>query len=255
MMLLEWPHISAQTWEASIKILRRFLRGGGNGISEAGIQYGVGGSMILGTHSQTVAVDPSTMTVETSRIANVRNSSRSTLGSLPRDSLIPTNVAVFLGISRETLLERARNVAIDICTSALLLTGHFVRASSSFRGHERFDDVALLPSQYVVDCASGAIDPMNVLAPARIIFLLRFRDGIPGYCEGRCEFALLRLYEEKEDRFLGRRQFVMSPASHTLLVPLSLIYRSIHLVRDPRTSPTLTLFFLQNSRIYDKMNA
>ncbi len=31
-----------------IKLLQRFVRGGGNGISEAGIQYSVGGSMILG---------------------------------------------------------------------------------------------------------------------------------------------------------------------------------------------------------------
>ena len=46
--------------------------------------------------------------------------------------------------------------------------------------------------------------------------------------------------------------FAMHENALVLVVPLNLLYRTVHLVRDPRTP---TLFFLQNSRVYDKMNS
>ena len=46
--------------------------------------------------------------------------------------------------------------------------------------------------------------------------------------------------------------FAMHENALVLVVPLNLLYRTVHLVRHPRTP---TLFFLQNSRVYDKMNS
>jgi hypothetical protein len=52
-------NVSVQTWEASIKVLRRFVRGGGSGISQSGIQYGVGDSLLLGINTPNGLVEPS----------------------------------------------------------------------------------------------------------------------------------------------------------------------------------------------------
>ncbi len=66
------------------------------------------------------------------------------------------------------------------------------------------------------------------------------------------EFELLRLYTEMGTACLGRRHFAMHDDSHLVGVPLSHIYRTVHLIRDPRTP---ILVFLQNSRLYYKMNS
>ena len=135
-------NVSAQTWEASIKVLRRFIRGGGNGISESGIQYGVGGSLLLGTHTQKGVVDPSSAGVAPSHMANIRSASRSTLGALlldqtSRDRLVPENLAIFVGISIEELLVRAADALVDISLAAYLSAGNFVGASTYFSAKAR----------------------------------------------------------------------------------------------------------------------
>ncbi len=136
--------------------------------------------------------------------------------------------------------------------SPYLSAGHFGRASTSFRDEERFDDVALMPTAHVHDCVSGAVDIFDVLAPARLLVLSRFRDETLGLFMAGSEFALMRLFTEMDTPCLGRRHFAMHEDSHHLVVPLSLIYRTVHLVRNPRTP---ILFFLQNSRLCDKMNS
>ena len=167
------------------------------------------------------------------------------------DSYLKT-LALFVAIALEERLVRASDALVDICVSAYLSAGHFVRASTSFRGEERFDDVALVPTEHVHDCVSGAVESFDVLAPARLLVLFRFPDEAPGLFMTGSEFALLRLYTEMDTPCLGRRHFAMHEDSHLLVVPLSLIYRTVHMIRDPRTP---TLFFLQNSRLYDKMNS
>ncbi len=107
-----------------------------------------------------------------------------------------------------------------------------------------------MPTEHVHDCVSGAVESFDVTALARLLVLFRFRDWTPGLCMAGSEFALLRLYTEMGIPCLGRRHFDMHEDSHLLGVPLSLIDRTVHLIRDPRTP---ILFFLQNRRLYDKM--
>jgi hypothetical protein len=135
--------------------------------------------------------------------------------------------------------------------SAYLSAGHFVRASTSFRGEERFDDVARVPTEHVHDCVSGAVESFDVSPPARLLVLFRFWDETPAFFVTESEFALLRLYTEMNILCLGHRHFALHEDSHLLVVPLSL-YRTVNLIRDPRTP---ILFFLQNSRLFDKTNS
>jgi hypothetical protein len=106
-------NVSPQTWEASIKVLRRFIRGSGNGISESG-------SLLLGTHTPNGLVNPSSAAVTPSHMANSLRASRSTLRALLLDQtsrarLVPENGAIVVGITLEELLVRASDALKAMC--------------------------------------------------------------------------------------------------------------------------------------------
>ncbi len=76
----------------------------------------------------------------------------------------------------EEVFVSGSDALVDICVSAYLYAGRFVRASTSFRGEERFDDVALVSTEHVHDCVSVAVVSFDVLTAARLFVLFRFRD-------------------------------------------------------------------------------
>ena len=235
--------VSAQTWEGAIRIIRRFVKGGGPSISEHSLATRMAAASALGVIN---VRDPRRFRKNTSgesRFANVLQDRRQ-LSQIDESSEL-WDLATALKTTFVVLLT-ASACFIEIYSSANLCTGEFIRANSCFgkkRG-ERFDDVAYLPVGF--DHSSGET-VYNSCFFGKLKYLFRLVTPTDSF-----DLTLVRAYThvgELGDRRLERRyltEAVLLPG----VVPLAALVGHAHLVPDPADSGKLYAMSPTSMRLY-----